>query len=293
MSLNLEDFRNQQFVGELGLFTPFWGGKPLPCLFHDTCNAAFYMTIDALNRMQASATIGGNQYCIPSISLWFQGTESYLSTLYKLATEDSRITGRSIREKIRVVDKFDAINSYFGTNSPLSLRSRLQEFATFRNCIFHDLTVSRIPQYAHTLFSPHAEKLNEIDLFEAIVISLEVFTNYRYTINNLNLMPQIYINARFDDLDKLASEILFPAFKEILNEKGLTTTLTLSPQAFLTDARNYELQMMAGISHIGPVYPNKPTGSTEITKRYVESAVAARPVGPTQFHVPNYTRTKT
>lgn len=44
---------------------------------------------------------------------------------------------------------------------------------------------------------------------------------------------------------------------------------------------------------MGPVYPNKPTGTTEVKKRYVESAVAARRVGPTQFHVPNYTRIKT
>ncbi|MGH9878256.1 MAG: hypothetical protein ACRD5H_11510 [Nitrososphaerales archaeon] len=255
--MKLEEYRNQNFVGENTFLTPYFAGKPLPHLFHDTANGAFYITVDALNRMQSRATVGGNEYCIPAISLWFQATESYISTLYKIALEDSNAkNGPPVKHTEKMIEKFDEIARYFskGSSTAPPLRNKLQEFATFRNILFHDLTMVKSPQYSHTLFAQEAEKLNEVDLFQSVVISVETFSYYRYIFKGIDLMPQIFINYQFDDLDRLANEILFPAFGELLAKKGVGTDLTLQ---ISTDkfARESDVPITPVISYMGPTYP--------------------------------------
>lgn len=255
--MKLEQYRNQQFVGEIAFKTPYFNGEPLPYLFHDTTNAAVYITIDALNRMQGRETIGGNEYCIPAIGLWFQAMESFVSTFYKIASENARVNGRTIKETKNLLEKFDVVNSYFSNElcERSTLRNRLQDFATFRNAIFHDLTmVNSRTQYAHSLFSPNAEKLNEVDLFQSIVIALHVFAYHKHTFKDLDLMPQIFINHQFESVDVLSDEVLFPAFKDLLARKGLTTDLRFeSPTE--TFAYEIDLPMEHLISYAGPKYP--------------------------------------
>jgi hypothetical protein len=250
------------------------------------------MTIDALNRMQVQTTIGGNQYCIPAIGLWFQATESFVSTFYKIACQDAQITRRTVKATKKLLEKFEAVNRYFSNGqcpSP-TLRNPLQDFITFRNDIFHDLTtVNSATQYAHTIFSPNAEKLNEVDLFQSIIVALRVFAYHRYTFQSLDLMPQICINYQFDSLDILSDEVLFPAFKELLVKKGLTTNLSfdISREAF---GYEYNLPMKPLISYSGPEYPNPCQSDPKIAAQYVKKAAEARPISPTVFGLPNYNR---
>lgn len=291
--MNLEDFRNQQLVGECVFMSPYFNGNHLPKLFHDTSIAAFYMTIDALNRMQSHDSIGANDYCIPGVGLWFQATESYLSTIYKLAVAESTKIGRNIRPVKRLMEKFDEINQYFSTPVSQPLRNQLQEFITFRNIIFHDLTLTKNTLYSHTLFSPRAEKLNEVDLLQSVKVAVHVFSHYRHLFRDVDLMPQIYINAQYEDLDILANEILYPVFKDILALKGVSTALDLSPNSAHYNSYNYNIQLTPIISYEGPSYPNKGvTSSPTVVEKYVTKASNSRPIDPTKFKVPNYTRNK-
>lgn len=190
------------------------------------------------------------------------------------------------------MEKLDQTNQYFDVPTSPSLRNQLQEFATFRNGIFHDLTLSRNTKYSHTLFTSQAEKLNEVDLFQSVQVALQVFTYYRYLFEETDFMPQIYINAQFEDLDKLANEILYPAFKEILELKGVSTALDLSVGTLPSYSRNYPIQIRSIISHQGPLYPKVGSTSRVIAKKYLDKAVSARPIDPQKFRVPNYTRNK-
>lgn len=86
----LEAFRDCELVGEYGMKSRLFGGDILPFLFHDSANAAFYMTIDALKTMQETPVIGPTQYGIPAVNMWFLTVESIISTLYKIVFEDSQ-----------------------------------------------------------------------------------------------------------------------------------------------------------------------------------------------------------
>jgi len=291
--MKLEDFRNQQLVGESVFMSDYFNGAHLPFLFHQTSNDAFYMTIDALNRMQNQDSIGTNTYCMPGVGLWFQATESYLSTIYKLAVAESARTQRSIKKTMKVMQKFDAINRYFSIPTPLSLKSQLQDFVNFRNGIFHDLTLTHSNHYSHTLFSLKPEKLNEIDLFQSLLVSVSLFAHYRYLFMDTDLMPQIGINAQFEDLDKLVEEILIPAFKDILEAKGMGTSLDLSLPSSHCSPHSYPIAIKAIISYDGPQYTNRVSKtSPSTTHKYYLRASDSRPMDPTKFRLPNYTRNK-
>lgn len=292
--MNLEDYRDNQLVGEIAFLNPYFNGQHLHFLFHDSSNAAFFITKDALNTMQLHNSIGGSGFCMPGVGLWFQATESYISTLYKLAVAESQTTHRGINKKAcRIVEKMKEVNGYFGLAVPTTTIAQLQEFGTFRNGIFHDLCLTRNTKYSHTLFSPKPEKLNEVDVIQAARVAINIFSTYRYVFKGMDLMPQVWINNQFADIDRLAEEVLYRAFKELLNLKGLGTALDLSSPVTPPILRDYDIRIAFIISNAGPDYPNANTISDpSVVNKYFKEAEATRPIDPTKFGLPNYTRNK-
>jgi hypothetical protein len=290
--MNLEDFRNQQLVGESGVQTNLFNGQILPFLFHDSSNAAFYMTIDALRRMQQSESIGTNNYCIPGIGLWFMSTESFISTIYKIIQEHQRATSGTVTLTAnKVIDKFVGIVSYCSNGAaPMpGLRNQIQEFATFRNTLFHDLTFIRVPANHHTLFASHANKLNEVDLIQAAIIALDTFTYLRHTFDTVDLMPNIWISNQFDKADTLFNEIIATSFTRILACKGLTTSLSLRPSTTML-GHQLTIPMKFVISYAGPSYPTSCPPQSSIVAEEVKKAESKRPMEPGKFGIGNYTR---
>jgi hypothetical protein len=294
----LESFRADPLVGHVGYV--YGNSAPQPLLFHESANAAFYITLDALWRLQAVDVIGGNPYVIPALGLWFQATESYVSTIYKVAHADHtlRLAGSSPARNPkpaatqRVVEKYTAIEDYFGAPEPHpdAPRVALAEFATLRNVLFHDLTGVKHPSFQHTMFSANVENVNEVDLLQAMIVSIDVFTFFRHVFPQADLMPSIQIGAAFEKLDVLADEVAFPAFREILAKKGLTTKLVLRAAVGHTAATAASpIQLI--IRAAGPSAPKPSSTIAErIPQRYVAEAMNRRPVPDDLFHVPKYTR---
>lgn len=292
--MKLEDFRNQQIMGEVAIHNPYFNGQPLPFLFHDTATAAFLMTKDALHNMQLQEFIGANGFCLPGVGLWFQATESYISTIYKLAVAESAHTGRSIQTVRKVEEKLIQINQYFSLSISASTKNRLQEFAAFRNGIFHDLTLVRNTTYSHTVFSARPEKLNEVDLIQAARVAIDIFVTYRYLIKGVDLMPQVWIGNQYADLDSLADEVLYPAFTEILSLKGLSTQVDLSSRYSRCNPEDYDLKIAVMISNAGPKYPHVGDGAIpSMVSKHFQQACDARPLDQTKFGFPGYMRTHT
>ena len=287
--LRLEDYREQPLVGASGLVSRLFNGDMLPFLFHDITHVAFYMTIDALREMQKTRTIGPTQYGIPAIAMWFVAVESYISTLYKLVCEVGKASG--IKQTQKIMEKVSEIDRYIsnGIIASSALRNRLQEFVTFRNTLLHDLTYVKQPTYVHTAFAKNAEKMNQVDLFQGIMIAIDTFGYYRHVIADMDLMPNVYINAQFEQVDKLSEEILFPAFAEILEKRGVRTDLRVS---LSNETLGYDINIGARmfISYDGPVYPKDCEERPFIIHRYFQVAEQARPIDPGVFKVPNYTR---
>jgi hypothetical protein len=234
--------------------------------------------------------MGPTQYGIPAVTMWFVAVESYISTLHKLVSMAYK-PNNSVKQVQKILEKVAEIDRYVskGQCKSSALRNRIQEFATFRNTLLHDLTYVKKPDYIHTFFAKNAEKMNQVDLFQGIIIALDTFTYYRHVIPDIDLMPNVFINAQFDKVDRLAQEILFPAFIEILEKRDCSTDLafSLSPEQL-----GYQLSIGAKfcISHQGPTYPKDCQEQPFIVKRLLKSAEIACPIDPQLFKVPDYSR---
>ena len=276
----------------------FGGDPPLPLLWHESANNAFYITLDALNRFQQIDSIGGNPYVIPAIGLWFLATESYISTLYKIARRDAELTQSAERRpgslpqlaaSAKFLEELASIEEYFsqGRSVDKELALRLGEFATLRNALFHDLTTVKKPQFVRTCFTSHVENVNEAHLMQAAVLAIEAFGYFRYLFPTTDLMPSIQIGIAVEKLDVLAGEVLFPTFRDILTAKGLDSDIELNPNAVVSAARAARPLALA-IKFEGPMSPRKTAGTPRISTRCIERAIASRPVDDDKFQVPAY-----
>lgn len=291
--VTLESFHGSRPVGRVEYI---YGTAPQrPFLFHDVATTAFYVTLDALARFQELDAVGGSPYVIPAIGLWFLATESYVSTLYKVAQVDSDLaaaTGRSAPRVIsttKVAEKYSAIEAYFDAPEPPPKQpiSALREFATLRNALFHDVTGTSRPDFHHTLFPSEVENVNELDVMQAMIISIDVFTYFRRLFPETDLMPSILLGATFDKLDVLAEEVAVPAFQEVLSAKGLRTDLSM---AFAREriAAIAPMALQIVIASSGPRAPEAVGDTGSIAGRYLEMAKTRRPVKEGFFRLPDY-----
>ena len=284
----LEAYRDCHLIGESGMQSRLFSRDILPFLFHDSANTAFYMTVDALKAMQDSPAIGPTQYGIPAVNMWFLAVESVISTLYKIVLDDSKSSG-AVKQTQKLLDKVEQIDAYIsgGRASSSKMRLKLAEFATFRNTLFHDLTGVKRPTYSHTAFAVKAEKMNQVDLMQAIIVAINTFRYYRGAIHNIDLLPKVFISAQFDVIDVLAEEVLFPAFSEILASRQMVTDLKLE---LSTESLGFELNIEARmlIRHDGPTFPEHKPTNPAIVHRLFADACARRPIDSAVFKVPDY-----
>lgn len=294
---SLEQLRDEPQLGEVA-FMIAGDQKPRPLLFHAAANAAYYLTVDALRDFERSEAIGAGPFVVPGIAFWFLATESYISTVYKTATEidaaigDELETHGELRRTDKVVEKLIAVKEWAaGDAEPPTPHKRLQDFATFRNALFHDLTSSDAPrtEYAHTRFSPRAEKCNQVDLFEALRISLEVFEFFRRLFAGADLMPSIQLGPVVAKVDSLAAEVLEPAFAEILEAKELTVRRARTERQVCAAELPVRLELM--IRHEGATAPTRRRDEAFLAAdRLQAEAVRIRPVDDDKFQLPDYWR---
>ncbi len=301
MTHQLEDLRTERLVGEVAYF--FLSDEPQPLLFHGYAIAAYVNTLNALEGFEKQDAIGPGPYVLPSIIFWFLSSEAYISMCYKAALQledrlgaEGRATPvgvpldrtNNVTNKLRAVERF--LTGEVASSSP---HARLQEFASLRNDVFHDLTTP-LPRriYHHTKFSPRAEKANEADMIQAMLVAIEAFSYFRYLFYNADLMPSLHVGEGFEKLDVLARDVVLPAFHEVVAAKGLSTSLPTSPSLPMINVETRLLFRIA-ISHAGPTAPTTPLPDGKLRVQRLHDAAIARTSQPTSttFAVPNYTRT--
>jgi hypothetical protein len=293
---SLEDLRDEPLVGEV-VFQIAGSDMVRPLLFHDAARTAYYLTVDGLRNFEEAEAVGPGPFVVPAIAFWFMATESYISTIYKACEEIDQVlaaqahspAGHRLKKTRKIVEKAGAVKKWIADDClPNPPQRRLQDFATFRNALFHDLTThAPRTQYAHTRFSPRAEKCNQADLFEALRVSLDVFDYFRFLFRDADLMPSIPIGTAFEKLDKLADEVLEPAFADILAAKNLTSGTASQSRASCPAELRIPLQFL--IRTEGPTAPAQNDQAFAVDRRQ-ERALQARPVNDEMFEVPNYFR---
>jgi hypothetical protein len=293
----LEDLRDEPLIGEVAYRIDETTIHPL--LFHDFAHTAYYLTVGALQNFEDADAIGSGPYVVPAIAFWFMALESYISTIYKacLSLENVLLAAGwtlpfgTITKTDQIADKTTAVKRWIVSDcAPSEPVSRLREFATFRNKLFHDLTeAAPRTTYSHTFFSPKAEKCNQVDLMEALNVSLETFGYFRHVFAGTDLMPSIMIGATSEKLDVLVDEVVRPTFAEVLIAKGLHSEIKIQ----LTECCPAEL--LAGMQFLirsdGPTAPcQREEGGASIVSRYMERAIRNRPIDDDKVVLPNYAR---
>jgi hypothetical protein len=162
-------------------------------------------------------------------------------------------------------------------------RNRLQEFATFRNALFHDLTgYAPKTTYDHTQFAPRAEKCNQADLVEAVAISLEVFCYFRSVFYGADLMPSISLGPTVE----LADEVIYPAYQEILASKNLSSTVGSAKSLLCPAELRASLQFLI-CSNGAMAHRATPLAAELIVDQHETAAIQARPTKDDVFQLPS------
>jgi hypothetical protein len=293
----LEDMRDEPLLAEI-MFRIAGAEPKRPLLFHDAARTAYYLTVDALRNFEQEDAVGPGPFVVPGVVFWFMATESYVSTIYKTCAEIAKVmspkqspAGHRLKKTGKIVEKLAAVKEWVvGDCPPGPPQSRLQEFATFRNALFHDLTdTSPKTQYVHTQFAPRSEKCNQVDLFEALRVSLEIFAYFRFLFATADLMPSVLIGLAFEKIDVLAEEVLEPAFAEILAAKGFANLSPHQDRVICPAELRIPLQFL--IRTEGPMAPKSASSDPPlVVDKRLEQAVSDRPVDDDKFQIPNYSR---
>jgi len=105
--------------------------------------------------------------------------------------------------------------------------TRINEFSTFRNELFHDRYFENPQVYHHTSFCEIAPNLNIVDVMQAMAITTEVCILLSKLITGLDLTPQLNINWNWLRFDDLFDEVII-LFNRILDKHNLSTDLSLN-----------------------------------------------------------------
>jgi hypothetical protein len=166
--------------------------------------------------------------------LWFYSIEAFITTILKVLCLLSREDYQP-HAKQKLLTRFKSCVTASGHDQAevqqTGVLSRLQEFCTFRNDILHDRYLRKQRTYKHTEFSPIPYRANQLDLVQAITISIEVFYLLSRVIPGLNLIPSvpIFTDGKFghEKLDVLYAQLVRPYFRRLLEKHRLTCSLDL------------------------------------------------------------------
>lgn len=174
--------------------------------------------------------------------------------------------------------------------------NKLNEFCCFRNELFHDRYNNIEQNYHHTKFSSNVYLLNQADVIQSLVISLEIFELFRYCFSNLDLMPSICLSVKdnfaYEKLDVLFEKLTLPCWFDVLNKHNLSTDIDTSLQVIpLPITSSFDSSDICVI--IKAENKNKydfELGETNICKNRFERFKDYYQVDEGFFKLPNYVR---
>jgi hypothetical protein len=244
---NLEDFRlNEYLMPKLVLLnsSPADGIEMSYTMY---ALHAFHNTYQDIQDLEQQSTFVNNgKRSSISIALWFLALESLINCLCKIACQKENkdfsrdLGGKSISTRLDFV--FNTYNVDGLALKQTGLVTRINEFLQFRNEIFHDRNFGEQLKFSKTNFSTLPFYNNQVDVFQSLLIFLEIACALRYIIKELDLMPNISIANQdvliFEKLDTLYLILLRPYFEKVLAKHNLTTQLNLDISKFYSQKPN-------------------------------------------------------
>ena len=237
---NLEDFRLSQYLIPYLILPTIGPTEKVEVSFNYYADHAFYSTLQDLSDLETQTTFVNNgRRSIISISLWFLTLESFVNCLCKICclkqgTDFRKYSGKLISARLDYV--FEQFNIDKLSIQKSGLISKIKDFQEFRNDIFHDRNAGTPKKWKICNFSPIPFYNNQVDIFQSLLVFLEVACGLRYCLRELDLMPNISIGNSdvffFERMDKMYSSVLRPTFEGILKKQNLKTALDLNIDHF-------------------------------------------------------------
>ncbi len=262
---------------------------------------AFYLTMQDIEELELAKgdLVPDGRNSIVAASLWFLCLESYINLLLKLSCFNSNTHFEEYKSK-KITEKLSCLLELLKIDSleikKTGLYNRLNEFAVFRNEVFHDRNVGKTVQFNKTVFSEIPVNCNLVDVLQGFLIFLEVANLFRYSISGLDTMPDIFIHANgkafYKKLDFLFCILLKPSFEEVLKKHGLKTNLNLNFQILkpfvseLFDKNHITASIV--VNSPKQFYYQLNPAKTSICKELLSKLVDAENISPEKFGIGKY-----
>ncbi|AGK96693.1 hypothetical protein [Clostridium pasteurianum] len=273
------------------------------CPFFDDyfANNAFYNTMKEIELLENIQNIIKTPNSRNAIAQWFIAIESYISSILKIACIKKTEYDFNVLKKKQLKERISKLIELLGFDKDEIYKNnininKLNEFCCFRNELFHDRYNNNEQIYKHTKFSNNVYMLNQVDVIQALIISLEILNLFRFCFVNLDLMPSIVISLGdtfiYEKLDVLYKKLILPCWLDVLDKHKLTsdieTTLkvTYLPITNAFDSSDISLIIKAN-SEINYGFE---LNRTSICKNRFERLKEKYHIDEGSFQIPNYSR---
>lgn len=237
---HLEDFRHNEYLATYLMLMSDAANPKVEMTYNEYAMHGFYSLSDDISDLENEKNFVNNgRRTLPSIALWYLSFEAFINSLCKIVSyvfdKDPQL---QIKKDIgsRLNYLFTELGYDENEIKKTGLYNRVNEFRQFRNELFHDRNVGDEIPFKKTNFSSIPVFSNQVDTFQAAIITIEVMTLFRYSIKGLDLMPNISIGnskiLHFDKLDTLYLKYLKPYFEKVLLKHKLLTKLSLDISTF-------------------------------------------------------------
>lgn len=228
----LEDYRYNDIGGSL-FEIGFAPGQKVYMTYEKHATSAYYYTLnDIANLEHAKDTVHTGSQSHSAISFWFLAFESYINSLVKLCCiKKSEPFDKYKREDLHtrvgsLARLLELDMKSFYTNNIIA---KVNEFACFRNDLFHDRHFGEELKFTHTAFSPIPIFSCQVDIMQSILILLETASMLRFAVTGLDTMPSVILKnedvAIWEKLDVAYEKILQPWFEAVLDKHKMQTRL--------------------------------------------------------------------
>jgi len=232
----LEEYRNNDLEKRaLSLST-----KPVIFIYtnyNENAVSAYIETGRNITELETSVdSINNGSNCSPAISGWYLSLASFLNTLLKVLCiktqrDYTKIRSLSLAHQYLLILEISEVEVEVSHDQELC--QKLEDFELLYHNLPYTLFDNEAINYKKANFSKLPINANQIDVFQSLLIALEVFEKLRFIISGLDLMPNISIitygkNVVYEKLSVLRDKVLTPAFKDILIKYKLKTQLNIS-----------------------------------------------------------------
>lgn len=194
---------------------------------------AYNFTSTCLRDLEISReNLNNGTDAVSAITMWYLSLNSFIDSLLKVFLLRSGIMIES-NSLPSLADRYlfiINILSHEVLDSEKNILEKLSDISLFYQNLHLDLKDESKLVFKTANFSSNPFFINQIDVFQCMMIALEVFERLRFVIKGIDMMPNITVQTAsgkvvFEKLSVLHKNAMVPIFTDILSKHKLETKL--------------------------------------------------------------------